>query len=249
MTQDEHALLRENIPAYALGALDAEDMAALESHLQTCETCRAELAEYRVLSDGLLTALPPKLPSVALRKRLQSQLPSAQKTVQKRSRPRFAWSFGQLAMGTALVLLVLFNLFSFLQMREIQRQQTTLLQQLKTNQFALSMLAYPSTQAFPISGDNLSGSVLLDRERNTVALVMWHLPELSDDQTYQAWLIEPDGHRVPAGIFRPQNTSAYTTQPIYAKQEISNFTGVGVTIEPAGGSDQPTGARLFVVDF
>src|SRR5215208_854179 len=213
MTQDEHSLLRENIPAYALGALDAENMAALESHLQTCETCRAELAEYRAVSDGLLTALPPKPPSVALRKRLQSQLPSAQ----KRSRPRFTWSFGQLAMGTALVLLVLFNLFSFLQMREIQRQQATLLQQLKTNQFALSMLAYPSTQAFPISGDDLSGSVLLDRERNTVALVMWHLPELSDDQTYQAWLIEPDGQRVSAGIFRPQNTTAYTTQPIYAK--------------------------------
>jgi len=245
MTQDEHSLLRENIPAYALGALDAEDMAALESHLQTCETCRAELAEYRAVSDGLLTALPPKPPSVALRKRLQSQLPSAQ----KRSRPQFTWSFGQLAMGTALVLLVLFNLFSFLQMREIQRQQTALLQQLKTNQFALSMLAYPSTQAFPISGDDLSGSVLLDRERNTVALVMWHLPELSDDQTYQAWLIEPDGQRVSAGIFRPQNTTAYTTQPIYAKQDISNFTGVGITIEPSGGSEQPTGPRLFVVDF
>jgi anti-sigma-K factor RskA len=249
MTQDEHSHIRENIPAYALGTLDAEDIPALESHLQTCESCRSELAEYRALSDGLMTALPPKHPSAALRKRLQSQLPSAQKTVQKRSRPRPGWSFGQLAIGTALVLLALFNVFSFLQMREIQRQQTTLLQQLKTNQFALSMLAYPSTQAFPISGDHLSGSVLLDRERNTVALVMWHLPELGEDQTYQAWLIEPDGHRVPAGIFRPQNTSAYTTQPIYAKQDVSNFVGVGVTIEPAGGSDQPTGARLFVVDF
>ncbi len=245
MTQDEHSHIRENIPAYAIGTLDAEDIRALESHLQTCESCRSELADYRALSDGLLTALPPKPPSAALRKRLQSQLPSAQ----KRSRPRVSWSFGQLAMGTALVLLVLFNLFSFLQMRQVQNQQTAMLQQLKTNQFALSMLAYPSTQAFPISGDHLSGSVLLDRERNTVALVMWHLPELSGNQTYQAWLIEPDGHRVSAGIFRPQNTSAYTTQPIYAKQDVSNFVGVGVTIEPAGGSDQPTGARLFVVDF
>jgi len=80
-------------------------------------------------------------------------------------------------------------------------------------------------------------------------LVMWHLPELSDDQTYQAWLIEPDGQRVSAGIFRPQNTTAYTTQPIYAKQDISKFTGVGITIEPSGGSEQPTGPRLFVVDF
>ena len=245
MTRDEHSLLRENIPAYALGALDAEDMVALESHLQMCESCRAELAEYRAISDNLLMAIPSRQPSPALRKRLQSQLPSAQ----KKSRPRFAWAFGQWAVGTALVLLVMSNLFSFLQVREIQRQQAGMLQQLKTNQFALSMLAYPDTQAFPIAGENLSGSVLLDRERNTVALVMWHLPELSDEQTYQAWLIEPDGHRVSAGIFRPQADAAYTTQPVYAKQDVSNFIGVGVTIEPAGGNDQPTGPRIFKVDF
>ena len=245
MVQDEHSLLRENIPAYALGALDAEDARALETHLQTCESCRTELAAYRMIGDSLLTAVPPRQPSAALRNRLQSQLPSAQKT----ARPRFSWSFGQLALGSALVLLLFMNLFSFMQMRQIQQQQAGLLQQIKTNQFALSMLAYPGTQAFPIAGENLSGSVLLDRERNTAALVMWHLPDLSEEQTYQIWLIEPDGHRVSAGLFRPQTDAAYTTQPVYAKQDISRFTGVGVTIEPAAGSDQPTGPRVFKVDF
>ena len=44
MAQDEHSLLRENLAAYALGALDAEDTPALEAHLQTCESCRADLA-------------------------------------------------------------------------------------------------------------------------------------------------------------------------------------------------------------
>jgi anti-sigma-K factor RskA len=141
------------------------------------------------------------------------------------------------------------NLFSFLQMRQIQDQQASLAQQIKTNQFALSMLAYPSTQAIPIAAENLSGSVLLDRERNTAALVMWHLPELSSDQTYQAWLIEPDGHRVSAGIFLPQQNTSYTTQPVYPKQDLANFVGIGVTVEPAGGSEQPTGQRVFKVDF
>jgi anti-sigma-K factor RskA len=243
--QDEHNLLRENLPAYALGALDAEDAAALEAHLQTCDDCRAELVEYRLISENLLTAIPPRPPSAALRKRLQSQLPSAQ----KKSQPRLAGSFGQWVIGTALVLLLLVNLFSFMQMRAIQNQQAGLLRQLQTNQFALSMLAYPETQTFPISGENLSGSVLLDRERNTVALVMWHLPELSEEKIYQIWLIQPDGHRVSAGLFRPQADLDYTTQPVYAKQDISQFTGVGVTVEPAGGSEEPTGPRLFKADF
>ncbi len=246
MAQDEHSPFRENLPAYALGALDAEDIAALETHLQTCESCRTELAEYRRISDSLLTALPPRQPSAALRKRLQSQLPSAQKT----SRPRFAWSFASLAAGAALVLLLFMNIFSFTQMLQIQRQQASLLQQLKTNQFALSMLAYPGTQSFPIAdGNTLSGSVLLDRERNTLALVMWHLPTLPQDQTYQIWLIKPDGQRVSAGLFRSQEETSYTTQPVFSKQAISDFAGIGVTVEPAGGSDQPTGPRIFKIDF
>jgi anti-sigma-K factor RskA len=245
MVQDEHSLLRENLPAYALGALDVDEAAALETHLQSCESCRTELEQYRAVSDSLLTAMPARLPSAALRKRLQSQLPSAQ----KQARPRLAWSFSQWAIGAALALLLLMNLFSFMQMRTIQSQQASLLQQIKTNQFALSMLAYPSTQAFPIDGQNLSGSVLVDHERNTVALVMWNLPELSDEQAYQVWLIEPNGHRISAGLFRPQADVAYTTQPVYAKPDLSQFVGVGVTIEPAGGSEQPTGPRLFKVDF
>jgi anti-sigma-K factor RskA len=246
MAQDEHALLREQLSAYALGALDVEGIPAVEAHLQTCDSCRAELAKYRTVSDGLLTALPPRAPSAALRRRLQSQLPSAQR---KRSQPRLTWSFGRLALGGALALLLLMNAFSFVQMRQIQQQQASLVQQVKTNQFALSMLAYPSTQAIPISAENLSGSVLLDRQRNTVALVMWHLPQLGTDQTYQAWLIEPDGSRVSAGIFRPQDNEAYTTKPVYSKDDLTNYVGIGVTVEPAGGSDQPTGPRIFKVDF
>ncbi len=246
MTQDKHSPFRENFPAYALGALDTEDAAALESHLQTCESCRTELAEYRRISDSLLTAMPARQPSPALRKRLQSHLPSAQKT----SRPRFAWSFSQLALGVALMLLLSISLFSFAQMRQIQNQQASLLRQLKTNQFALSMLAYPGTQSFPIAGGgSLSGSVLIDREQNTVALVMWHLPTLPQDQTYQIWLIEPNGHRISAGLFRSQEDTSYTTQPVFSKQALSDFAGIGVTVEPAGGSEQPTGPRVFKVDF
>jgi anti-sigma-K factor RskA len=245
MARDEHSIFRENLSAYSLGALDADDIPALESHLRTCDSCQAELAAYREISASLLTALPPRPPSAALRKRLQAQLPSAQKKTQS----RHTWSFGKLALGGALALLLLMNLFFFLEMRQIQSQQAGLAQQIKTNQFALSMLAYPSTQAIPIAADNLSGSVLLDRERNTAALVMWHLPELSSDQTYQAWLIEPDGRRVSAGIFLPQQNTSYTTQPLYPKQDLANFIGIGVTVEPAGGSEQPTGQRVFKVDF
>jgi anti-sigma-K factor RskA len=238
MAHDEHSLVRENIPAYALGALDAADIRALEAHLQTCESCRAELASYRAISENLLMTVPPRQPSPALRRRLQSRLPSAQKT----TRPRFVWSFGQLALGGALVLLLAVNLVSLVQTRDLQRQS-------QNSQAVLAMLAYPGTQALPISGGNVSGTVLLDKDRNSAAVIAWNLPKITAAQTYQIWWIEPNGHRISAGVFRPQADLPYTTQPCFSSQSISNFVGIGVTIEPAGGSAQPTGPRVFKVDF
>ena len=248
MARDEHSLLRENIPAYALGALDAEEARALEAHLPTCPSCQAELADYRLVSEDLLMAVPPAQPSSALRKRLQSRLPSA-RSAQKPLRPRSVWSFSQLAVGAALLMLFGLNLFSFAQMRALQRQQLSMQRQLQNNQAALALLSYPDTEALPIEAGEVSGTVLLDRDRNTAALVLWNLPELSEGQTYQAWLIEPDGYRVSAGVFRSQSDLTYTTHPVFSNQSLSNFVGIGVTVEPAGGSEQPTGPRLFKVDF
>src|SRR5689334_13945723 len=98
MTYYEHVPFRENIPAYALGALDVEEAAALERHLQTCESCRQELAAYRATSDRALAMLPPQQPSAALRKRLQARLPSASRV----DRQVRNWSFSRLAVGIAI---------------------------------------------------------------------------------------------------------------------------------------------------
>src|SRR5512138_808636 len=118
MAQDECAPFRENIPAYALGALDVDEAVALEAHLRTCDSCSAELASYQTIGDVLLTAVPPKQPPAQLRQRLQERLPSAQKP-RRQLWPSF--SFGQLAMAAVLVLLVALNVFSLIQLQSLQR--------------------------------------------------------------------------------------------------------------------------------
>jgi anti-sigma-K factor RskA len=245
MARDEHAPFLENISAYAIGALDAEEIRALESHLTTCTSCRTELAEYRLVSEALLTAVPPREPSAALRKRLQSQLPGARKS----TRPQLTFPLSRLALGVALTVLLAMNAYSILQIRALQQEQTQLNRQVRTGQTVMSMLSYPATERRAISEDNLVGSLLLDKDRNIVALIVWNMPELQEDKTYQIWLIDPQGERVSAGIFLPDSDQAYTTRIVFPDQNLSDFTGVGVTVEPAGGSDQPTGERVFRVDF
>jgi anti-sigma-K factor RskA len=245
MAHVQCASFRENIPAYALGALDADEASALEAHLQTCDSCPAELAAYRAISDTLLTSVPPQQPPAALRQRLQARLPGSQK-------PRLlwpSWSFGQFALGMAIILLVALNIFSLLQIQSMQRQQAQFSRQIQTGQVALAMLAYPDTKSLLISGSNVAGTLLLDKEHNAAVLIVWNLPPIAENQTYQIWLIDPQGGRTSAGLFRQETGQPFTSQSVFSTRAISSFTGLGVTVEPAGGSSQPTGSRIFKVDF
>lgn len=245
MTYYQHVPFRENIPAYAIGALDAEDATALEAHLRTCEACREELAAYRAASDNLLMNPSPQKPSAALRRHLQKRLPGTQKAV----RSRLNWSFGRVAVGVAILLLLALNVISISQVRALQNQQAQLLNQIQNGQMALAMLSYPNTQSFPIKQENVTGSLLLDKEYNNAVLILRGLPSLPADQTYQVWLIDPNGDRTSAGLLRPQTDLPFLSEPIDATQDLANFVGVGMTIEPAGGSDHPTGMQIFRIDF
>ena len=140
------------------------------------------------------------------------------------------------------------NLYSIMQTRSLQQEQATLNRQIRTGQTVMSMLSYPATERLSIN-DKVVGSLLVDKERDIVALIVWNMPELSHDQTYQVWLIDPNGDRTSAGVFNPETNQPYTTKILYPKQKLTDFIGVGVTVEPAGGSDQPTGERMFRVDF
>jgi anti-sigma-K factor RskA len=241
----EHSTFQENIPAYALGALDADETAALEAHLRTCDRCRAELAGYRQVSQGLLAAVPPHQPPRELRNRLKETIARDRAKAPRRA----TWSFRQLAMGLTMLLLLGLNVFSFLQLRTLQQQQAKMLQQAQTDRAAMSMLAYPQTISLPIEGGQVAGTVLLNKEQNTAMLIVWDLPQLPGNETYQAWLVQPDGVRVSAAIFRPDPGEAYTAKMIATPQSLNSFTSLGVTVEPAGGSAKPTGERILKVDF
>jgi hypothetical protein len=141
------------------------------------------------------------------------------------------------------------NVYSITQMPALQLEQTRLNRQIQTGQTVMSMLSYPATERLAISSDHVVGSLLLDKDRNIVALIVWNMPPLDENRTYQIWLIQPQGNRVSAGIFRPEGDQAYTTQIVFPRQSLSNFTGIGITVEPAGGSDFPTGERVLKVDF
>jgi anti-sigma-K factor RskA len=71
------------------------------------------------------------------------------------------------------------------------------------------------------------------------ALVVCGLQPAPKDKTYEAWVIEGETPR-PAGLFR----GGSGCPPVLLEQEVRPGTQVAVTLEPKGGSAQPTGSIL-----
>jgi anti-sigma factor RsiW len=102
----EHEQYEDLLSAYLDGEL--ADRAELETHLATCPSCAARLAEYRAMGDSLRRQAREEPAPAALRARLEAALGAAEATVAspwaRRRRPM--WSPGVLAAAAAVVLAV-----------------------------------------------------------------------------------------------------------------------------------------------
>jgi anti-sigma-K factor RskA len=241
----QHSVFQENLAAYALGALDAGEAAALERHLKTCEPCRLELATYERVGAGLLAALPPQPPRPSVKRGLQKRLSG----VTGRARPQFSLSPAQWLVGGLLAEMVVLNALLAWQVYSLRQEQTEAAAQHKTDQTVLAMLAYPTTRSQAFDQNGIVGSLLVDEQRDLVGVFAWNVPQPSAGKTYEVWLIDKQGRRTSAGYLVPEAGYPFVSTVIWSPQPLSDYAGIGVTVEPAGGSAQPTGPRILRVDF
>ena len=61
------------------------------------------------------------------------------------------------------------------------------------------------------------------------------VPAVAEDETYQVWMVD-EGGALPSGTFRPDAAGHVAVR---VDADPSGFV-VGVTLEPSGGSEQPT---------
>ncbi|MCA2225087.1 anti-sigma factor [Nonomuraea aurantiaca] len=100
-----------------------------------------------------------------------------------------------------------------------------------------AVLAAPDvrTVRLPVTAGG-SGTVVVSRARGRMVFTSSGLPELPRSRVYELWLMGPDGIR-SAGLLdrRPDGV----TTPMLAGAAKGDQR-IGLTIEPAGGSEQPT---------
>lgn len=242
--------------AYSLGALEPREAARVEIHLRGCASCRRSLDGYRAITEGFLHLPRPLQPPARIRSSLKARLgpdSSPRRTLHRPAwRPqRYSLLTGALAVAVAVLSAVTWQMATSL--RDLRDQaaaaQEGIERRARVDGVSLALLTYPGKEVAMVSGDHAYGTVLFEPRLPMAVLNAWGLPELAPGQTFQTWLIREDGGRVSAGVFDRDPSAAFTRVLLDVTEPVAHFVGLGVTIEPAGGSAAPTGPRVLAADF
>lgn len=238
MTSDTHALSG----AYALDALSPSEAALFEEHLEGCDPCRAEVAEFREVA-ARLGAQTAEQPPTTLRDRVLThadrtrQEPPPPTPAQERSGNvtplrRRRWVSGLLA--AAAVALVAGVIGVQVVEDEPERQTPVLAQP------AAEVFSAADAESVSVRTDN-GGTlrVAVSEERGEMAVDARSLPDPGEGRVYQLWTGHGD-EMIDAGVLQPTDTGAAMPLP-------EPGDTVNVTVEPRGGSVQPTSEPIVTV--
>lgn len=241
--------IQQLLGAYVLGALEPDERRALEAHLQACTECQDELAEYRQVSEGLLHVARSVPPGSGLRARLATRIGRSEGIVSLRHpRPGLNRAL-QFAIGGLGVLLLAVNAGLFLETRRLTRRGEELLAQQQASQTALALASYPDSRITLVQQWTIRGTFVYDPNSPVAVLNAWGLPQLPPNQAYQLWLLNSDGTRSSGALFAPGESQDFVSVLVRSPVPFGEVLGFGVTIEPGGGSLEPTGRRVLGADL
>lgn len=224
------------LPAYALGALDADEKSEVEAQLANDTEAQALLAEYQVLTQSLVLTAPAREAPPHLSDDLRQRLAS-RGTHEAAVSPRPQWWRRWLAV--AAILAVVFGITWGLTLLQPPASGSADGEVLYTqlNQLENTMrIALTARDNF----EQVTGELVADPYTNRAVIHVYGLPELTEAQTYQLWLNGPGGV-VSGGLFQPQPSGTATNIVLPLEADFAEYNSFGVSLEPAGGS--PLGNR------
>lgn len=246
MNSETH--ITDELAAYALNILDADEAAAVAAHLATCPVCRQELQTYQELVGLMATAVPSVAPPPTLKQQLMEDVrkekpvdtavsskrpPASPPALTKTNRWSTLrdWFQQRPILQPVLLLLVAVLLVSNFQLRQ-RLAEADRPAGFGTVTLTSTEASEPGTGILIISADGMHGT-----------LVVQDLPMLPETQTYQLWLIK-DGHPTSGGVFNV-NEDGYRAIWVGSVDPLASYTDFDLTLEPADGSAYPTGRTVL----
>lgn len=255
------------IEAYAIGALDAQERAALEAHLAAgCADCEKALREARWLVSQLAYLAPDSTPAQALKDRLMQTVNAETQVVpfvapetKKGTIPVWIWA------GIAALLLV--TLYSgwnahrlgieVAQMHETMTKQQGehehLIKQVAVLEQEATMreiLASPESTKIMLMPSGKDMPTLEAKWHSKMGIVVtgYQVPKLEKDRVLQLWLIpkEKGAKPMPSVTFWPKPDGQLAKLVSNPQESIPDVKALAITQEPMGGSQQPTSTPIWV---
>jgi anti-sigma-K factor RskA len=223
MNADDHKRWSEDLAAYVLGALERDEAAELERHLESCERCREEMTWLEPAVQTLPEAVERQEPPRALRAALMAEVRDDAREAAARPAPsrRRRWLLKP-AMGFAAVALLVAGVVGY----EVGNGGSD-----------------EGGGASTLERQVGSLTVKMVQEGDSGTLQLSGVHQLPSDKVLEAWVQrEGEVEAVPA-LFVPNRDGQ-------AETRIADMNGVEVvmvTEEPQGGSQAPTGEPIMTM--
>lgn len=261
MTGPEPESVRDLAAAYALGALSPDEAARYEAFLATSPEAQREVAEMRDVAALLALGQGEAAPSPDLRARVMARVSQskvapigrAAETAPVRTRvPPLYW--GALAASFLLAAVYAWSLGGMRRdvaslRQSIATSEATLAErqrELDSREATLNSILEPGVKLYQLtaSGDPEPGVQLFwDQQRNTAIINTYRLKPVPSGREYQLWFIK-DGKPVPSVTFKPDAGGRARIEKIPVPA--GGLSAAAVTVEPSGGSQQPTTKPILV---
>lgn len=230
--------------AYALDALDDVERVAFEAHYPTCDICSADVRAGRAVAARLAertTTAPPdrlrdsimaEIASTRQLSPLEPGRPTAPDELDARRQRRGAARW--LAAAAASIVLVVVGVAVAVRTAGDETPGID------------DVVASADASFTDLEGDGDGVvRVVWSPSLAQVAVIGGDLAAPGEGLVYELWSLTAAGAAVPAGLFTPDDDG-----DVRAVLDLDGAAGVtaawGVTIEPDGGSAQPTSDVLFV---
>jgi anti-sigma-K factor RskA len=233
------------LTAYALDALEPEEITHVHALLANNPELRATLAELRSTVDILPHGLPEATPAPELRQRVldyatgrAERRPAAPVALPRRVR---GWLLSLGSLATAALVAAAIGWGQATTLRgDLAQTQNDLTQTQAELVRSREDLATVQAVVASLQGTSGQGTMVRTSAGSTVFVVK--LPQLKPGRTYQLWRMHEDIAPLSVGLFTVDQ-HGYATLDLGEQPQTGEI--VGVTDEPEGGSPGPTGEPLI----
>jgi anti-sigma-K factor RskA len=232
--------------AYALDAIDGPERERFEHHLHRCQPCGHEVRGLQETAARLAVAVartpPPRMKVAVLGAAARTrQLPPVVDTrpapdprAARGRRPRLAVVVASVATAVVIALGIAFGM---------QRDQLNVV---RAQQHAVAAVLNAPDARIVTDRTNLGGTatVVVSARLHKLIFTTHGLPTLAGSRVYQLWVMGPGGSATSVGLLAKSGDAG--TLPLLASGLIRGDR-MGVTVEPSGGTKQPTTKPIVVI--